>query len=360
MQAAVLRQYGAQLSVVEMELDRPLAQEVVVRTAASGLCHSDRLAQRGDSPRARTLPVVLGHEAAGIVESVGEQVTTVRPGDRVVACAASFCGMCEWCQRGLQQHCDAMNRSRPAGSRPRLSCAGVPIAAFVGLGGFAAQMLVHERAVVKIPDEMPLDRAALLGCAVHTGIGAVRHSAKVSLGETVTVIGCGGVGLNIVQAARMAGASKVVAVDIRQSALARAIAFGATATVDASSEPAVAMVHEITGGGTDHVFEVVGRPETIEQACAMARTRGVITVVGLPRPGDRVEIPADAFFSEKRLQGSKMGNQFRLDIPWYCEMYLAGRLKLDELISERIGLAEVNDGMRALDHSDLARSVIVF
>lgn len=360
MQAAVLRQYGARLSVLDLKLGRPLPDEVVVRVVASGLCHSDGLAQRGDSPRARALPLVLGHEAAGIIELVGERVSTVCPGDRVVACAAAFCGMCEWCQRGLQQHCESTSRSRPAGSPPRLSLDGTPVDAFVGLGAFASQMLIHERAVIRVPDDMPLDRAALLGCAVHTGFGAVRHTANVSLGESVTVVGCGGVGLNIVQAARMAGASKVVAVDLRQSALERATAFGATATVDASAGYAVEMVRELTDGGTDHVFEVVGRPETVEQACAMARTRGAITIVGLPRPGDRIQVPADEFFSEKKLQGSKMGSQFRRDIPWYCEMYLAGRLMLDELISERISLDEINDGMQALGQSELARSIVVF
>ena len=360
MQAAVLREFGADLSMVEVELDLTRPDEVLVHTVAAGLCHSDRMAQRGDSPRAPTVPVLLGHEAAGIVDAVGAQVTAVRPGDKVVVCAAAFCGMCEWCQRGLQQHCEAMSRSRPVGSPPRLSLNGTPVAAFVGLGTFATQLLVHERAVVKIPDEMPLDRAALLGCAVHTGIGAARHTAGISMGETVTVIGCGGVGLNIIQAARMSGAVTIIAVDVRAGALSRAIDFGATDTVDASMGDAVSMVRKLSSGGTDHVFEVVGRPATIEQACAMARTRGTVTVVGLPRPGDKIEISAAALFSEKRIQGSKMGNRFRLDIPLYCDLYLAGRLKLDELISQRISLSEINDGMQALDHSDLARSVVMF
>jgi S-(hydroxymethyl)glutathione dehydrogenase/alcohol dehydrogenase len=359
-QAAVLEEFGKPLVLAELQIDAPAPDEVLIRTAASGICHSDRTAQQGDNPRSPSPPVVLGHEAAGIVESVGVGVTSVRPGDKVVTCAAAACGACEWCQRGLQQHCEFPLRSRRAGEPPRLTRNGNPVAAFVGLGGFASHMLVHERAVVKIPDEMPLDRAALLGCAVHTGFGAVRRSAQVVLGDTVAVIGCGGVGLNVVQAARMAGAAQVIAVDLQSSKLDRAREFGATAVVDASAGDAVALVRDLTAGGVDHTFEVVGRPATIEQACAMTRTRGTITVIGLPRPGERVQIPGDTFFSEKRLQGSKMGSRFLLDIPWYCRMYLSGRLMLDELISQELSLSDVNRGLGALDSSDLARSVITF
>jgi S-(hydroxymethyl)glutathione dehydrogenase / alcohol dehydrogenase len=359
-QAAVLAEFGAKLRLAELEVDRPWPDEVVVATAASGLCHSDRLAQAGQSPRARAVPVVLGHEVAGVVEAVGERVTGVRPGDPVVACAAASCGRCQWCARGQEQHCESMHRARPPGSPPRLSLAGVGVEAFVGIGGFASRLLLHERALVRIPATMPLDRAALLGCAVHTGFGAVRHSARVTLGQTVAVLGCGGVGLSIVQAARMAGATDIVAIDLNAAALARATAFGATATVDASRTNPAEMVAEIISGGCDHVFDVVGSPATVVQACAMARVRGTVTVVGLPRPGETVPVPSDVFFAEKRLQGSKMGRRFRLDIPWYCELYLAGRLRLDELISQRIPLAEVNAGLAALDGSDLARSVVVF
>jgi S-(hydroxymethyl)glutathione dehydrogenase/alcohol dehydrogenase len=364
-QAAVLAEFGTELQVTELELDQPEPDEVVVATAASGLCHSDRLAQAGHSPRAPTVPVVLGHEVAGIIEAVGGRVTSVAPGDPVVACAAAFCGWCQWCQRGQQQHCEAMHRARPPGRPPRLHWPrlhwrGGEVAAFVGIGGFASRLLLHERAVVKIPAAMPLDRAALLGCAVHTGFGAVRHCAQVELGQSVAVLGCGGVGLSIVQAAAMAGASDVVAIDVTDAALATAALLGATATINASGADPAAAVTELTHGGCDHVFDVVGSPATVPQACAMARTRGTVTVVGLPRPGETVPVPADVFFAEKRLQGTKMGRHFRLDIPWYCHLYLAGRLRLDEMISARIPLAAVNDGMRALDGAGHARSVVVF
>src|ERR1700733_8321783 len=161
MQAAVLLEFGAELQVTELELDQPWPDEVVVATAASGLCHSDRLAQAGHSPRAPTVPIVLGHEVAGVVEAVGERVTSVRPGDHVVACAAAFCGWCQWCQRGQQQHCEAMPRPRPPAPPPRLSLHRREVQAFVGIGGFASRLLLHERAVVKIPEAMPLDLAAL-------------------------------------------------------------------------------------------------------------------------------------------------------------------------------------------------------
>jgi S-(hydroxymethyl)glutathione dehydrogenase / alcohol dehydrogenase len=220
---------------------------------------------------------------------------------------------------------------------------------------------VHERAVTTIPPEMPLDRAALLGCAVLTGVGAVRHRARVESGQTVAVIGCGGVGLNAIQGARLAGASAIIAVDLVAAKLERARQFGATDTVDASTVDAVTAVRELTGEGVDHALEVVGRPATIEQAFAMTRTYGTTTVVGVTRPGEMISIPAYDLMLEKRLQGSKLGSAaFRLDIPLYCRLYLDGRLMLDELISQHIALSGVSAALAALDGTDQARRVIVF
>lgn len=358
--AAVLEAFGEPLVLRDVELDAPGPCEVIVRTAACGICHSDRSAQAGDSPRAPRVPAVLGHEASGIVESVGADVSTVRPGDPVVTCAAASCGVCSWCQRGQEQHCESPLRARPAGEAPRLTRDGEEVDTFVGVGGFATQMLLHERALVRIPDDMPLDRAAVLGCAVHTGFGAVRHAAGVTLGETVAVIGCGGVGLNIVQAARMAGASRAIAVDVHAASIERARTFGATDGIDATDADPVTEVRLLTGGGVDHCFEAVGRPATIVQACAMTRKRGTITVVGLPRPREMIALPAEELFDEKRLQGSKMGRNFLVDIPWYCEMYLAGTLKLDELVSATISLDEVNRGLDVLETADGARTLIAF
>jgi S-(hydroxymethyl)glutathione dehydrogenase/alcohol dehydrogenase len=357
--AAVLAGFGDPLVVREIVLDAPGAREVLVRSVASGICQSDQSAQAGDSPRAPETPLVLGHETSGVVEAVGASVTAFLPGDHVVVCAAASCGTCEWCTRGLEQHCEQPERARPVGEPPRITAAGEPVHAFVGVGGFATHVLVHERAAVKMPAEMPLQVAAMLGCAVHTGFGAVRHTAGVQRDETVAVVGCGGVGLNVVQAARLAGASRIVAIDVHAARLERSQRFGATDFVDASHVDPVAAVRELVPGGVDHAFEVVGRPATIAQACALTRKSGTITVLGLPKLGERVEIDAADLFQEKRIQGSKMGRNFAEDIRWYCERYLDGQLLLDELVSRTISLDEVNEGLADLASPDAARTLIV-
>jgi S-(hydroxymethyl)glutathione dehydrogenase/alcohol dehydrogenase len=359
LKAAVLTKFHAPLEVLDVRVSDPAPDEVLIRTVASGICHTDRTMQEGAQPL--PLPLLLGHESAGIVEAVGSAVTYVKPGDPVVTCPSAFCGTCEWCMRGLLQHCEDKRRSRPAGQPPRLSMDGTPVDTLSGLGGFAEQMLVHERAVVKIPEDMPLDRAALLGCAVITGVGGVLNTAKVQPGQTVAVIGCGGVGLNAVQGARFAGAAQVIAVDRVASKLDKARDFGATHTVDASAADPVDAVRELTSGGVDHAIEVVGIPATIEQAFAMLRTRGTATVIGVARPEHRVSIPALDLLLEKRLQGTKLGSsRFRLDIPLYCQLYLDGRLRLDDLLSAEIGLAEINGAMDAFDAAAGVRSVIAF
>lgn len=359
MHAAVLEEFGAPLALREVEVSSVAPDEVLVRVVASGVCHTDRTLQQ--TGVALGLPLLLGHEAAGVVEQVGSAVTSLRPGDHVVTCGSAFCGECEWCMRGLLQHCEVKRRVRPDGQPPRLSLDGRQVSTVVGLGAFATHLLVYERTLAKIPEKMPLDRAALLGCAVVTGMGAVRHRAGVTAGDTVAVIGCGGVGLNAVQGARILGARQIVAVDLNPAKLERARSFGATDVVDASQVDPVAAVRDLTGGGTDHAIEVVGRPETIRQAFDMTRTYGTTTVVGVTRPGETVTLPADAFMLEKRIQGSKLGSsRFRLDIPLYCELYLDGRLELDALLSETIDLDQVNGALEALDGSDAARSVITF
>ncbi|HEU5266320.1 MAG TPA: Zn-dependent alcohol dehydrogenase [Jatrophihabitans sp.] len=359
MRAAVLERFGAPLVESEVALADLAADEVLVRVVASGICHSDRSAHIGGQDR--PLPLVLGHEASGVVERVGAAVTTVGPGDHVVGSASAYCGRCSWCLRGLTQHCADKGQDRADGTA-RLTRAGSPVYAYVGLGGFASHMLISERSVVRLPHGMPLDKGALLGCAVLTGIGAVRHSARIAAGQTVAVIGCGGVGLNAVQGARLVGASRIVAVDLSPAKLDRAREFGATDVVDASAEDPVEAVQALTGGGVDHALEVVGTAATIEQAFAMTGVCGTTTVVGVARPDTAVNLPALAIMAaEKRIQGSRLGSgNFRLDVPLYSEMYLRGQLKLDELISEVIGLEDVNRGLTELDGSDGARSVIHF
>lgn len=359
MKAALLRAYCAPLDLADIQLAGPAADEVLIRTVASGVCHTDLTVQSGahHSP----LPNVLGHEAAGVVLATGSAVREVRVGDHVVTCPSGFCGLCEWCQRGLIHLCTDKGRERAAGLGSRLELDGVPVTAMSGIGGFAEELLVSERQVVPIPKEMPLDRAAVLGCAVVTGIGSVINRARVRPGQSVAIIGVGGVGLNVVQGARLAGAARIIAIDRLPAKLTRALDFGATEVVDASAGDPVAAVRELTGGGVDHSFEVVGRVETTEQAFAMLRPRGTTTLVGVPHPQSRLSIPPMELMAEKRLQGANMGSsRYRLDIPLFVQLYLAGRIKLDELVSARIRLGDVNDALAHMDESTGARSVIVF
>lgn len=357
--AAVLRECPGWLDVSEVDIDKPARREVLVRTAAAGLCHSDLHFIEGKYP-ART-PVVLGHESAGVVEAVGEDVSYVQLGDHVITCLSIFCGSCEYCLSGRPALCQSPETRRRADASPRLSEKGEGVGQFANLGSFAEQMLVHENALVKVTPDMPLDRAALIGCGVTTGLGAVFRTAHVPAGASVAVIGCGGIGLSCVQGARLVGAARIIAVDVRESKLALARTFGATDVVDASQGDPVAQVVEMTDGGVEYAFEAIGLAKAAAQAFAMLRRGGTATVIGMIPPGEKVELPGPAFLAEKRIQGSTMGsNRFRIDMPRYVDLYLQGRLLLDELVSSRIGLDEVNDGFRALQGGETARSVIVF
>jgi S-(hydroxymethyl)glutathione dehydrogenase / alcohol dehydrogenase len=360
--AAVLEKYGQSLEFADVEVGSVGPEEVLIKVEASGVCHTDRTAQQGAWP-SMYLPLVLGHEAAGVVVEAGKAVKGLKPGDKVVTCASASCGECEWCMKGMPHHCIHRAHERPADEAPRLSAGGSKVDAYCSLGGFASEMLVHERAVVKIPDEMPFDKASLLGCAVVTGMGVVRYRAQVQLGDTVAVVGCGGVGLNVVQGARIAGAERIIAVDLDPEKLEMARLFGATDLVDAGAGDAVEQVRDLTGGeGVDHAIEVIGRPQTIRQSFDMLRKVGTATVVGVTRPEDEVAIPTNELLMfEKRLQGSRSGTaRFRLDIPLYCRLYLDGRLKLDELVSKLIPLEEVNEALEALDGSSGLRRIITF
>jgi S-(hydroxymethyl)glutathione dehydrogenase / alcohol dehydrogenase len=303
----------------------------------------------------------MGHESAGRVEAVGDDVSYVRPGDHVVMCPSVFCGECEECLSGRPVLCTSNSVRRTPESGPALTLRGKPVNQFVGLSSFAELMLVNERAVVKVPDEIPLDRAALIGCAVLTGVGAVFNTARVEPGSTVAVVGCGGVGLNCVQGAALAGASRIIAVDRVASKLELARVFGATDTVDAAATDAVAAVRDLTGGGVHYSFEAIGLKPTIEQAFAMLRNGGTTTVIGIIPTGSTVEVTGTDLMYEKRLQGCRLGsNRFRTDMPRLLELYRQGRLKLDELVSARIGLDDVNDAYEKLKSGAVARSVIVF
>ncbi len=362
MKAAVLRQTNApfpELAIENVEVDQPLAHEVLVRTVATGVCHSDLHYLKGDS--VMPVPAILGHEGAGIVEAVGEGVTYVEPGDHVIACLSAFCGHCEYCLSGKPFRCSnrsEMSRAREA--TPRMSWDGQALGQHGGLGTFAEQMLVHENSVVKIREDMPLDRAALIGCGVTTGLGAALNTAKVEAGSTVAVFGAGGIGLSAIQGARIAGARQIIAVDVFENKLATAKEFGATHIVDASSRDPVQAIREMTGGGVDYSFEAIGLKQTVTQCFESIRVEGTATVIGLMPVGQMLELDGRMFFRGK-FQGSMMGsNRFRIDMPRYIDFYMQGRLRLDEMITRRGRLEDVHDAFRAMEAGEVVRTVLMF
>lgn len=358
MRAAVLESSPSDLVIDDVTVDAVGPREVLVRTAAAGLCHSDLHFMQGLYPYA--YPVVCGHESAGVVEAVGSDVTGFRVGDHVVSCVSGFCGSCNYCLSGRPYICDKVGLARSGGG-PRLSRGGKPVFQFFDLASFAEQLLVHENYLVKIDEAMPLDKAALIGCGVTTGVGAVMNTAGVRPGETVAVLGCGGIGLNAIQAAAIAGAGRVIAVDRLASKLTMARTFGATDVVDASTDDPVLAVRELTGGGVDHAFEAIGLKTTAEAAFAMLGKGGTATLIGMVPFGQRLEIEPTALLSGKRLQGSNMGsNRFRIDMPRYVDWYLNGRLKLDELVSATMSLDDINDGFATLAKGEVARQLVVF
>lgn len=359
MKAAVLREVGGPLRIEDVQITKPGPREVLIRTVATGVCHSDLHFVEGAFKT--PMPVVLGHESAGLVEAVGEDVRSLAPGDHVVTCISAYCGHCDYCVGGRLNLCDSPETSRGADEPARLSLGGQPMPSFLNISAFAEQILTHENAVAKIRPDMPLDRAALLGCAVITGYGAVTRTAGVRPGETVAVIGCGGVGLSAINAAVLAGAARVIAIDRVPQKEALARQFGATDFICADQESPVKQVQAMTGGGVHHAFEAIGLAVAAEQAFDMLRRGGTATVVGMIAPGQRVQLKGASFLQEKRIQGSLMGsNQFPVDLPRLADLYMQGRLKLDELISRRIRLDQVNEAFAEMKTGQIARSVIVF
>ncbi|MFP8882096.1 MAG: Zn-dependent alcohol dehydrogenase [Myxococcota bacterium] len=358
MKAAVLRGVNEPLAIEDIQISKPQGNEVLIRTAAAGICHSDLHFQTG--AYLYPLPAVLGHESAGVVEQIGPDVQHVEPGDHVITCLSVFCGRCEYCLSGRPSLCGKHGLRRGPDAPPRLAKGDETINQFLELSSYAEQMLVHENAIVKIRKDMPLDCAALIGCGVTTGVGAVFNTARIQAGSTVAVIGCGGVGLNCVQGAQLAGASQVIAVDVVPTKLEMAKKFGATDVVNASDGDPVEQVRELTGGGVEYSFEAIGLKVSTEQAWRMLRSGGTATIIGMIPIGTKIEIHGVDFLSERKIQGSAMGsNRFRTDMPRYVDMYLAGRLNLDDLVSQRIGLDQVQEGFEALKKGELARSVII-
>jgi S-(hydroxymethyl)glutathione dehydrogenase / alcohol dehydrogenase len=359
MKAAVLREVNKPLSIEEISHGKPGPREVLVRTVAAGVCHSDLHFQNGAYPY--PLPAVLGHESAGIVEAVGADVTYVKPGDHVITCLSAFCGHCEDCLTGHMSLCQEPELQRGADQPPRLSAGGNPLFQFLNLSSFAERMLVHEHTLAKIRPDMPLDRAALIGCGVTTGVGAVIHTAKVPPGATVAVIGCGGVGLSCINGAAIAGAGRIIAIDAVNSKLDLARKFGATDVINAKEKDAVGEVMAMTSGGVHYSFEAIGLKVTTEQAFKMLRRGGTATIIGMIPVGTMIEIHGPEFLMERKIQGSNMGsNRFRVDMPRFVDFYLQGKLHLDDMISRRIKLKDINDAFKALETGEVARSVIMF
>ncbi|TCP36774.1 Zn-dependent alcohol dehydrogenase [Sphingomonas sp. BK235] len=360
MKAAVLTAAREPLTIAEVTVSAPLAHEVLIRTAAVGVCRSDLHFVDGLYPHA--LPAIPGHEAAGVVEAVGSEVRTVRPGDHVVTCLSAFCGHCEFCLSGRMSLCVSGETRRPRGAEPRLRLAdGGAVAQMLNLSAYAEQMLVHEHACVAIDRDMPLDRAALIGCAVTTGAGAVFNTADVAPGETVCVVGCGGIGLAAINAARIAGAGRIVALDPVPEKRAIAERLGATDTFDSATEGVAAAVVEATRGGVHHAIEAVGRPQSAATAVAVLRRGGTATILGMLPPAESVGLSALDLLSGKRLQGGLMGsNRFPIDVPRLVDFYQRGLLDLDTLIAERLPLERINHAFDELRRGDSTRSVIVF
>ncbi|HXQ44062.1 MAG TPA: Zn-dependent alcohol dehydrogenase [Acidimicrobiales bacterium] len=357
--AAVLRQVGAPFEVEEITLEPVGPRDVRVRMAASGVCHSDLSVQNGTIPF--MFPTVLGHEGSGVVAEVGTDVTRVTVGDHVVLTWMPPCRQCFWCLAGQPMLCTTGMAESLGG--PYGSVGGTKLIRGLGTATFAEETLVPERQVVPVDRAAPLELAALVGCALSTGIGAVWHTAGVEPGSTVAVIGCGGVGLSVIQGARLAGASTIVAVDHMGSKLDAARSVGATDVVDSSQEDAVAAVQARTDGrGVDYAFEVVGRASTIRVAFEAARRGGTAVLVGAGSPSDQVAFSAfELFVGAKTLVGCVYGSTDPdRDFPSLVDLVTRGTIDAETMVSRRIGLDDINDAFRAMEAGEVVRSVIAF
>jgi|TARA_R100001244_G_scaffold71741_2_gene57985 S-(hydroxymethyl)glutathione dehydrogenase/alcohol dehydrogenase len=360
MKAAVLVEAGKPLVIEDVLISKPGPHEVLIRTAACGLCHSDLHFIDGTYPH--PLPAIPGHEAAGIVEAIGSEVRTVAVGDAVVSCLSAYCGHCEFCVSGRMSLCLGADTRRGPDEAPRITRPdGSTVGQMLNLSAFAEQMLIHEHACVRIDPDMPLDRAAVIGCAVTTGAGTIFNACKLTPGETVAVVGCGGVGLATINAAKIAGAGRIIAADPIKEKRDLAIKLGATDVIDASADDAAAQIIELTKGGVDHAVEAVGRPASGDLAVGSLKRGGTATILGMMPLDHKVGLSAMDLLSGKKLQGVLMGaNRFPVDIPRLVDFYLRGLLDLDSIVAETIPLEQINDGFEKMKKGDAARSVIVF
>ncbi|MFN2543852.1 MAG: Zn-dependent alcohol dehydrogenase [Actinomycetota bacterium] len=358
MRAAILKGLHEQLEVRDdVTLNAPGPREVKVRIAASGVCRSDISVQDGTLPQ--PTPVVLGHEGAGEIAELGEGVTGLSVGDHVIISWVPMCGHCRFCIEGQPNLCNAFLET--AISSPKFSVDGQPILGMAGTGTFAEETVIPVEAAIPIPADVPMDVASLIGCGVMTGVGAALNTAKVTPGSSVVVIGCGGVGISVIQGARIAGAAEIIAVDVFEPKLELARDFGATHAVTPQDLPGL-QVQLTEGLGFDYAFEVIGRPETIRSAYDATRRGGTTVVVGAGRMDAMVPFSAfELFYMEKSLMGCWYGSaDTRRDFPRLLKLWRAGKLDLEGMITRRIDLSEINDAFEACEKGEVIRSVIEF
>jgi S-(hydroxymethyl)glutathione dehydrogenase / alcohol dehydrogenase len=354
MKAACLRDGSNDLTIDEISIGPLGPRDVLIKTAAVGLCHSDLHVIDGTLQRPR--PLVMGHEGVGTVEAIGELVTSVAVGAHVVSCLVMGCGACRRCEMGEPALCANPTATRRAG---RLNDDGAPMGQMANIGALGEYMVIDERGAIAIPDDMPDHLAAILGCAVVTGLGAVFNVAKVQATETVVAIGCGGIGLSVIQAARIAGASRVIAVDLSDTKLALARTLGATDTINSSTDDATAAVLALTGDGVDYAFECVGRPALAEQAIDMVAPGRTAYIVGMLPDGSSMSVSATALRKGKSVVGVFMGlTRPRVDIPRYVTLWQRGLLDLDSMVSHVLEFDQVNEGFASLARGDVARAVV--
>ena len=362
--AAVLEAVGTPLVIREVEVAPLKPSDVLVRNRASGLCHTDLEIIQGQL--AWPLPVILGHEGAGVVEAVGSDVTLVKPGDHVVCSWNPTCGHCFYCDRGQPILCEPHNRHNGRGALldggSRLTLDGQRLNHFSAVSSHAECSVVHETSAIVVPKEIPFDRACLIGCGVMTGVGGASRMAHVEAGSSVAVIGCGAVGLNAVQGAMLERAEKIVAIDVDAGRLAMAKIFGATHTIDARANDLIQQVKDLTAGrGADYVLECAGNEKALQTMLEIARPGAEIVILGKTNVNQMVSLRFGAMMGEKRMIRSSYGGaRPRRDFPWLAQLYLDGRLKLDELITRRIGLADINDGFAAMTRGEAVRTVVTF
>jgi S-(hydroxymethyl)glutathione dehydrogenase/alcohol dehydrogenase len=363
MRASVLYEQGKPLGVEDVELEPPRTDEVLVRMVASGVCHSCLHAADG-SWKGVPVPIVLGDEGAGVVEEVGPGVESLTPGDPVILSWAPTCGRCHYCVIGRPNLCERRQPGRgvlPDGTT-RMSLGGRPVYHYGHVATYASQTVVHESCAIRIDKNMPLDRAALIGCSVMTGVGAVINTAAVPPGASMAVFGVGGVGLNVVQGGALVAAHPVIAVDVKPAKLEHARGLGASHTIDASREDAVATIRRITRRGADYTFVAVGDTRAVSQAVDALAPGGTCVLIGVPETGATVPMDVRPLVTGERvIRGSSYGSaRTREDLPRLVNLYLAGKLKVDQLITRRYGLDEANEAFRALAAGELARGLIVF